>query len=122
MRKSTEMAHNTSTTCACCGQDMRTAEFVIDTHRHWAKARGAVAKMSPQETDVLSYLRLSGVPRSLGEVALHVNGFTTNEDEIKKAKGVAKVVIWKLRQKLAPLGVKIETDAQRGYRLTVGAP
>lgn len=120
MRKVTELARNTSSECPCCGRDMRTAEFVIDQHRHWAKARGAVAKMTPQETRALMYLRLSGAPRSLTELALHVNGFTTDEDEIKRAKGVAKVVIFRLRRKLEPLGVRIETDPYKGYHLNIG--
>lgn len=100
--------------CPCCGQPLPdTDDLRIDPSGivvRW----GEYATLTRQEFDILEALR-SAAPRMMTKEALlaALYQLRSDEPEIK----IIDVWICKLRKKLKPLGVNIETVWGRGYRL-----
>lgn len=101
--------------CPCCRQVLPTSsEMLIDVDSGIIVRNGAFAAMTRQEFSIFEALQ-NAAPRLRSREQLLSDLYWREADdpEIK----IIDVFICKLRKKLSPLDIKIETAWGRGYRL-----
>lgn len=100
--------------CPTCGQAVATAALLVDLDANRVSYGGRVAKLVPSETEVLFTLaRAAPGMVSNDQLRAAIWGGAAAERE----SNVIKVHISRLRKKLAPLGIHIETHRGYGYSL-----
>lgn len=103
-----------SSACPCCGQTLPVSDELIVDAGGIVVRRGRFATLTQNEHSILLSLQ-QAAPRIRSKEQLLVDLYWDEheEPEIK----IIDVWICKLRKKLRPLGVKIDTVWGRGYRL-----
>jgi DNA-binding response OmpR family regulator len=105
--------------CPLCGSALAEAPFAILPERGMVVANGRFAVLTGQESALLA--RLAEVfPRIVAKEALLEWMYQLSTDEQPEIK-IVDVFVCKLRKKLKPLGVRIDTAWGRGYALAADA-
>jgi DNA-binding response OmpR family regulator len=102
--------------CPLCGQPITDLPVTIYRERGMAVAGGKFALLTGSETDVLTILARA-FPRIVTKQAI-MDGLYGDQNEEPDIK-IVDVFICKLRKKIAPLGVEIDTAWGNGYGLRV---
>ncbi len=103
--------------CPCCGNAIApNADLRIDTEAGIVISRGQFVALTRNEAQILELLQ-QGKGRTVSRESLLENLYLTSADEpdIK----IIDVFVCKLRKKLKGMGVAVQTDWGRGYRLSV---
>lgn len=100
--------------CPTCGQSVPTNGMLVDLDLNRVSHNGKVAKLVPSECELLVTL-LRGAPGLVSNERAAVALWGAFSAE--RSNNVIKVHISRLRQKLTPLGIQIETHWGRGYSL-----
>lgn len=103
--------------CPLCGQPIHDMPVTVYRERCMAVADGRFALLTGSETEVLTALARA-FPRIVTKEALMDALYALKPDEEPEIK-IIDVFICKLRKKLKPLGVEIDTAWGRGYGLRV---
>jgi DNA-binding response OmpR family regulator len=103
------------TLCPCCRQPLpESSDLLVDEEAGILIRGGRIAALTPQEASLFLSLR-QVMPRIRTKEQLLSDLYRIGDEEplIK----IIDVFVCKLRRKLQPLGVEIETAWGRGYRL-----
>lgn len=103
--------------CPTCGQQISPLQLLLSLENNTATRLGRVDKLPPQQAEILHVL-LKRQPCTVSAAdicaAIYANG-DGPDDEMQ----VVRVQMWKMRRRLAPLAVRIETIHGTGYRLVL---
>lgn len=102
--------------CPTCGQPVAEADTLLVSPTGASVTRlGAGAVLTMSETTILAMMRKKYPAHAVREsIILDLYGL---RDEPENAENTVRVLIHRLRHKLAPLGVDIENSHGFGYRL-----
>lgn len=102
--------------CPCCGQSIpANSTVIVSLDNNTVTVRGQCVKLCPREAEIV-YLLVKRMPTIVTRSTLVERVWGLNETE-----GSAKCIdvhINKIRRKLLPLGLKVETVWSRGFRLS----
>lgn len=105
--------------CACptCGQTLPEAGMSIDMDAGIIVRNGRFAHLTEREFDI--FTRLNAQPmRVVSKETLHSLLYDMRGGDDDPMEKIIDVFICKLRKKLKPLGIVIETVWARGWRIT----
>lgn len=105
---------NTPRICPACGQDLPVAAVNFDADSGVVTANGQSVNLTVNEADYYSCLAASWPRVVTREFLLD---WVYDKDADGKHGKLPDVFIGRIRKKLKPLGVKIETAWGRGYHL-----
>ena len=103
--------------CPCCGHALRTDQDIrIDMDGGFIVAKGEVTRLTESEFNI--FLRLwKAKPRMVTREQLMSEAYWLRNDQDEPDIKIIDVMICKVRKKLLPLGVGIDTVWGRGYRI-----
>ena len=104
--------------CPTCGQALPEDFFVFHEDAGLVVARGLFVHLPRREADILSYL-LRRRGRFIPKASLFADLYRMDDEPENEA--VVESHISKMRKKLRPLGLVIESERFRGYCLNVRA-
>ena len=100
--------------CPTCGQVLPSGLFAVDWESRIIIAGNSFAALTAQEMDIFSELyRRPGVLITKERLLSCIAPYVDDEPEIK----IVDVVVCKLRKKLKPLALSIDTVWGSGYRM-----
>ncbi|MGV2188791.1 helix-turn-helix domain-containing protein [Agrobacterium vitis] len=105
------------TVCPCCSAALPADDVVrVDLDGGFIVANAAVARLT--ETEFNLFLTLWGAkPRIVSKEQLMAKAYWLRTDEEEPEIKIIDVLVCKIRKKLTPLGVTIDTIWGRGYRI-----
>lgn len=105
------------TRCPMCGSEAHLEGIVFESNRGLVARNGKAADLTPTESQMFWCLQ-SRFPRLTTKWMLynHLYGLETARERDLKT---LDVMMWKLRQKLAPLDLNVIFDKGRGYVLDI---
>lgn len=106
--------------CPCCKQPFDPAEIVFSEDWRIVAHHGERVALTPRETQVFARLHRA-YPNLVHRDVLHAALYAGDRDGGADPK-ILDIFVCKLRKKLSPLGIVIETVWAAGYRLTVADP
>ena len=104
-------------TCPLCGNPTSALPLTVLPERGMVVAGGQFALLTGQESAVLQKLA-QDFPRIISREALMTWLYSLRIDQEPEPK-IIDVWVCKLRKKLKPLGIRIDTSRGRGYALGV---
>ncbi|WP_333900151.1 winged helix-turn-helix domain-containing protein [Agrobacterium pusense] len=105
--------------CPTCGQTLPAGLFAVDIESRIIIAGNKFAALTAQEMEIFSELyRKPGAVKSRERLLACIAPIAGEEQQIK----IVDIFILKLRKKLTPLSVSIQTVRGSGYRLMPRAP
>jgi DNA-binding response OmpR family regulator len=104
-------------TCPCCGRPYDRS-IGVDLGSNRLYCAGAVVQLTPAEAE-LGHMLVENYPRTVSHESLIWGLYGPGEQKHKNTDAIVKVIVSKLRRKIAPVGLVIEVGQRRGYRLTV---
>ncbi|WCA57549.1 winged helix-turn-helix domain-containing protein [Agrobacterium tumefaciens] len=100
--------------CPTCGQTLPAGLFAVDIESRIIIAGNSFAALTAQEMEIFSELyRRPGVLKSKEQLLSCIASHVDDEPEIK----IVDVYVCKLRKKLKPLSISIDTVWGAGYRM-----
>lgn len=106
--------------CPCCGRLLPDMDDVIIDPSGIVVSRGRYVRLTANEFGVLQLLH-QRMPRVLTKQALLSSLYQLRPDDPPEIK-IVDVWICKLRKKLKPLGINIDTVWGQGYRMLPASP
>ena len=100
--------------CPCCSAPISPDRFLVDPNSHRATRNGVTIELTSRHLEILGMLA-SAAPEVVPHDALIRPLFGANASA--QSFNTLKVHICKLRERIAPLGLSIETVWSAGYRL-----
>jgi len=100
--------------CPCCGRPLPDSDDIVVDPSGIVVRRGRYATLTVHEFEILEALRASS-PRIISKEALLFALYQLRQEEPELK--IIDVFICKLRKKLKPLGISIDTVWGRGYRM-----
>lgn len=100
--------------CPTCGQALATSGLLVDLAQNRVSHKGQMASLVPSEAEILTVL-LRAAPRPVNAELLANALWGALADQ--RSSNVISVHVCRLRKKLAPLDIHIETHWGRGYSL-----
>ena len=108
---------NAPTPCPCCGQPLPIDEELRIDAAGFVVRRGQFAALTGQQHTLFNVLVAAG-GQMVSREHLHASLYAVEADEAEIK--IIDVQICKLRSKLEPLGLTIQTVWGRGYRFATG--
>lgn len=106
--------------CPCCGQQVSNIRLLTDTITNTVTTPEGKIKLTPKEMDFL-VLMMRKYPEIATKEAVWETVFMEPNGDGPELK-IVDVFVCKMRKKLSPLGIVIETFWGRGYRLVESDP
>jgi DNA-binding response OmpR family regulator len=103
--------------CPCCGFRPRKGPFHVDLDTNTFHYDGRTAKLSAMEAEV-AYAIIATWPRHQTNERVVTMVWPHNEGD---ALNYVSVYVWKLKAKLKPLGLTIQTVWGKGYSIKESA-
>lgn len=111
------MSMNASTVCPCCGQELpKTDDIRVDLDGGFIVARGFVVQPTASEFRLFEQL-WGGRPRTFTKDQLMEELYWRRSSGEEVEPKILDVYVCKLRKRLEPLGIRIETVWGSGYRI-----
>lgn len=108
----------TGCTCPTCGSPIVADHFSFDVDSGVVVARGQFVNLPRREADILMFL-LERRGKTVRKGAIFQALYTF--DEATENENVVESHVSKLRKKIEPLGLIINSERFKGYTLTMGA-
>lgn len=103
--------------CPCCGQSVPEPRFMVDLSTNTLSYMDHIVDFTPMEAEILKVMEEAYPrPAQSWHILERVYGQRTWP---KEAKYCLLALIHRIRRKLAPIGVKIETKVHVGYKLVL---
>ena len=102
--------------CPLCGSPIDGEELLVDMRAGIVSRRGLIVHLERRELQIVSLLnklRPAVVPRERIYLSMYPGPDHYPNDH------VVAVYIFRLRRKLVPLGIAIDTEGHHGYRMTL---
>lgn len=106
--------------CPCCGAPISPADVLFDEAHRYVVHSGSVVMLTPREAEVFARL-LKSAPLVVAAESIFAAIYAGRVDGGPEYKNI-DIFVCRLRRKLKPLGLVIETIWGTGYRLTIADP
>lgn len=102
-------------TCPCCGRPYDKS-LGVDLGSNLLYCAGAVVQLTATEAEI-AHMLVERFPRTVSVESLIWGIYGPGEQKHKNTDAIIKVMVCKLRKKVAPVGLAIKVGYTRGYRL-----
>jgi DNA-binding response OmpR family regulator len=100
--------------CPCCGQPIASNDILVDLGSGRVTFNGKVGYLTLKESMLVNCM-VEAFPTTVSKDRLIME--TYGQDEPESVENCIRVLVIKARKVLEPLGLRIESDYMRGYRL-----